>query len=110
MLVYFKQPKGSIRLDGVLVHGFAELQEPSRISWECYKNHRKMLVQACYNKERLERLFPNGDFPNISFTYSDLRYLTWEQLCDLCKGFGIKTNRKSRLRLKKLRRFMKAHC
>lgn len=107
MLVFYRYPYGSTNVDGVQVYGYLEKFPPARVSWNSFKNNQGSLIQASYTKDRLELLFPGSQFPNISFMYSDLRYLSWEQMCALCKGFGLITSRKNNDRRKALREFLK---
>lgn len=110
MLVFFKFPRGSTIIENKRVYGFLEQYQPVKISHAAYKANLASLVQAPYDKPTLERLFPGREFPAISFTYSEIRYLSWEQLCALCKAFGITTNREKSLRRRALRKFFKENC
>lgn len=110
MLVFFRYPYGSTIIDGKRIYGYLEKHDPVIIPWETYRAFRQDLIQASYNKSTLERMFPGREFPNISFTYHQIRFLDWEQMCQLCKAFGFTTNRSNESRRLKLRRFMKEHC
>jgi len=110
MFVFYKKPLGVTYVDDKPIHGYMEKHPPIRISWANYRRFAPNLIQASYTPERLKMLFPKADFPNIIFLYSDLRYLTWEQMCGLCKGFGITTARTNHERRKALRNFLKEYC
>lgn len=110
MLCYYKFPKGSVVINGRHVYGYLEAHGPVKVPWRIYRAYRNTLIQAPYNKSILEDLFPNRVFPDISFTYGEIRYLTWEQMCDLCKAFGLTTGRSNKSRRKKLKMFMREHC
>ena len=110
MLVFFNYPYGSIGVDGKIVYGYLEKYDPTHISWQSWKTHKDSLIQASYNKRILEKMFPGKEFPNLSFTYSEMKFLNWQQMCDLCKAFGITTNRQNRLRYRTLREFIKEYC
>ena len=110
MFVFYKNQYGGIRLDDRTVHGYMEKFPPTQISWNTYKQNHNILIQASYNQDRLTMLFPHATFPKITFLYSDLRYLTWEQMCDLCQAFGLKTGRSNHERRRSLRKFMQEHC
>ncbi len=110
MLVYYKYPKGSTILNGRRIYGFLELHAPVVIPWGVYKQHRNTFIQASYTKDILEQLFPGGEFPNLSFTYHEIRFMTWEQMCSLCKAFEITTSRNNGSRRRELRHYMKENC
>ena len=110
MFVFYHTPYGSTIIDGKRIYGYLEKYEPVRVSWDVFRANHPSLIQASYTPERLKMLFPNSDFPQVCFTYNDLRYLSWEQMCGLCKGFGITTSRTNSERRKALRAFLKEHC
>jgi len=110
MLVFYRHPKGSTMINGVRIYGFLEMHGPVVVPWEVYKECQDSLIQASYTKDILEELFPDRQFPNLSFTYSELRHLDWEQMCSLCKSFGFTTNRSKESRRRKLRKFLKENC
>lgn len=110
MLVFFKYPRGSTKINGRHIYGFLERHAPVVVPWEVYKIHRKSLMQASYSKRILEILFPGRIFPNLSFTYHEIRFLNWKQMCSLCDAFGFTTNRSNISRRRKLRNFMKENC
>lgn len=110
MLVFFKHPKGSTQINGRRIYGFLERHAPVVVPWDVYKIHRNSLIQASYTKEVLETLFPGRDFPKLSFTYHEIRYLDWEQMCALCYSLQITTGRSNESRRRKLRKFFKLNC
>lgn len=110
MLVFFVFPYGSTIIENKRVYGYLEKYPPVKISYAAYRANYNSLIQASYDKPTLEKMFPGREFPNISFTYFEIRFLTWEQLCDLCKAFGITTNRKNSLRRRSLRLYMQENC
>lgn len=110
MLVFFDYPKGSTIIDGKRIYGYLEPHAPVVVPWETYRLFRSSLRQASYSKQVLERMFPGRDFPNVTFTYSELRFLDWEQMCALCKAFGFTTNRSNESRRRKLRKFLQENC
>ncbi len=110
MLVFFKYPKGSTKINGRLIYGFLEHHAPVVVPWSVYKANYNSLMQASYTKEVLEAMFPGKEFPKLSFTYHEIRFLDWEQMCSLCHAFGFTTNRSSKSRRRKLRLFMKENC
>lgn len=109
MLVYFNYKRGSTMIDGKRIYGYLELYDPVIISWDAYKANRGNLMQAPYDKRILEKIFPGREFPDISFTYHEIRYLSWEQMCALCKALQITTNRSNTSRRRKLRKFFKSY-
>jgi hypothetical protein len=110
VLVFFKFPKGSTIIDGKRVYGYLEPHDPVRLPWSVYKQHSQDVIQAPYDKKILESMFPGKSFPNLSFTYHEIRFLDWEQMCSLCNAFGFTTNRSNISRRRKLRKFMKEYC
>ena len=97
-------------INGKRIYGWLERYAPVVIPWEVYKERRSSFIQAPYNKQILETLFPGREFPNLSFTYYEIRFLDWEQMCTLCQAFGFTTNRSNFSRRRKLRKFMKESC
>ena len=110
MLVFFRHPYGSTMINGRRIYGYLERHAPVVVPWEVFKDARSSLIEASYTKDVLEQLFPGKSFPSLSFTYHEIRYLDWEQMCSLCKAFGFTTNRSKQSRRRKLRKFMKANC
>jgi hypothetical protein len=109
MLVFYKYPYGSTIIDGQRIYGYLEKYPPARVSWDVFRNTPN-LMEASYTPQRLKMLFPSAEFPNVSFMYSDLRYLEWEDMCALCKAFNITTGRSNSERRKALRTFLKEKC
>lgn len=110
MLVFFRYPKGSTIINGKRIYGYLEKHKPVMVSWGVYKAFKDSLIQASYSKRVLQEMFPGREFPNLSFTYHEIRFLTWEQMCELCKAFGFTTNRSNASRRRKLRKFVKENC
>lgn len=110
MLVYFKYPKGSTMINDRRIYGYLEQHAPVIVPWHVYQGYKNSLIQASYTKEILEQLFPGKEFPNIAFTYHEITFLDWEQMCELCNVFGFTTNRSNVSRRRKLRKFMKENC
>jgi len=110
MLVFYKYKLGSTMLDGRRIYGYLEAYPPAHISWDVYKANHGNLLQVPYNKRNLEAMFPGRTFPVISFTYYEIRFLSWEQMCALCKALGITTGRRKDSRRRKLRKFFKENC
>jgi len=110
MLVFYRYPKGSTMINGRRIYGYLEQHGPVVVPWAIYKAFQNSLIQASYSKEVFEQLFPGRTFPNLSFTYHEIRFLSWEQMCELCKAFGFTTNRSKESRRRKLRSFIKEHC
>lgn len=110
MLVFYRHPYGSTMINGKRIYGYLERHGPVVVPWSVFKDARSSLIEASYTKDVLEQLFPNREFPNLSFTYHEIRFLNWEQMCALCKAFGFTTNRSKDSRRRKLRKFIKEHC
>jgi hypothetical protein len=111
MFVYFRYPHGYTYLEGKKIYGFLEMMPSTHISYETWRlNKNKTLIQEPFNKDNLSRLFPGIEFPNVSFTLNDIRHLSWDDMCALCKAFGLKTKRDNVSRRTALRKFIKEHC
>ena len=110
MLVFYKYKLGSTIINGQRIYGYMEKHPPVQVSWDVYRANAGNLVQATYTKERLQSMFPGSEFPSISFIYSDLRYFTYEQMCALCRSFGLTGNRTTENKRKALRTFLKEKC
>jgi hypothetical protein len=110
MFAFYYRPYGSTTVEGICVPGYLEKFPPARLSWNAFRQNKGVLIEAAYTPDRLKLLFPDSTFPQICFMYSDLRDLSWEQMCGLCKGFGITTSRNNFERRRTLRAFMKEYC
>lgn len=110
MLVFYRYPYGSTLINGKRIYGYLERHDPVVIPWGVYRAFRNTLIQAPYSKDILEKMFPGKEFPNITFAYHQIRYLSWEQMCELCQAFGFTTKRSNESRRRKLRKFIKEHC
>jgi hypothetical protein len=110
LLVFFKHKLGSTVIHGKRIYGYLEAHDPVIVPWGIYTAHLNSLIQASYDKRTLEKLFPGREFPNLSFTYHEIRFLNWEQMCALCKALGITTSRSNTSRRRELRKFFKENC
>jgi len=110
MIVFYKFPHGSTMFGNQRIYGYLERYAPVQIPWKLWLVNKDSLVAASYDKQILEQIFPGREFPHISFTYAQIRYLTWTQLCDLCKACNITTSRRNDMRKKKLQRFFQENC
>jgi hypothetical protein len=108
--VHYAFPKGSIVVKGTRIYGYLEPQPAVIVPWGEYKHAPSNYVQAQYTKPILQAMFPGGEFPNVAFTYHEMRFLDWEQMCAICKGVGLKTNREKGKRRAKLRKFFRENC
>jgi hypothetical protein len=88
ILVFSNRAHGGLQLGGYTIGGYCDALPPARIPFNVYQQHKKLLVQAPYTKQRLEEIF-GGEFPNIRFNYNDIRYLEYNQLLDLCRALKI---------------------
>jgi hypothetical protein len=109
MFVFYKYKLGSTIINGRRIYGYMEKYPPTRVTWDEFRANKGNLIAATYTPELLSSLFPGSAFPTINFLYSDLRYLTYEQMCALCKAFGLtgRTNEKKRRILK---HFLREYC
>lgn len=110
MFVFYRYPYGSTIIDGRRIYGYMEKYEPVRVTWDVFRANKGNLIQASYNPQRLSSIFPGATFPNLSFIYSDLRILTWDQMRALCKAFGITSGRTNNERRRTLRKFIQERC
>ena len=110
MLVHYAGETGSIVIAGRRVYGWLDARPATVIPWESYKANPKNFIQAVYTKRVLESMFPGQEFPNVGFTYYEIRFLDWEQMCMICKGVGLTTSRENKKRRTELRRFFRENC
>ena len=108
--VFYRYPYGSTIIDGKRIYGYLEKHPAVRVTWDVFRNYKQSFIEVAYNTQRLQSLFPDKSFPSVDFLYSDLRELTWEQMCGLCKAFGITSSRSNGERRKALRKFLKEKC
>ncbi len=74
MLVYAKTPRGILYLGDFKIHGQETGYAPCDIPFELYNKCKNGLQDATYREGILTRLFKKP-FPEIAFTYGELRYV-----------------------------------
>ena len=74
MLVHSKIPKGILDLGGYKIYGKDLGREPTDIPFEIYNMCRDGLQDGTYREGTLARIF-GKPFPEIAFTYSEIRWL-----------------------------------
>jgi len=74
MLVYAKTPRGVLYLGGFQIWGKETGREPIDIPFDLYKMNRDCLQDGTYREGILNKLFKKS-FPEIAFTYGEIRYL-----------------------------------
>lgn len=81
MLVHAKTPRGVLYLNGFQIWGKETGRDPCDIPFELYNTCKDALQDGTYREKTLQQLFAKP-FPEIAFTYSELRYLP-DQTLDL---------------------------
>lgn len=79
MLVHAKIPRGVLHLDRFRIYGKETGRDPCDIPFDLYNKCKDGLQDATYREGVLNRLFKT-QFPEVAFTYSELRYLPDETL------------------------------
>lgn len=74
MLVYAKNPRGVLCLNGLKIYGKETGREPADIPFDLYNSCKDGLQDATYREGMLNRLFAKS-FPAIAFTYGELKHL-----------------------------------
>lgn len=74
MLVHCKIPKGIMKLGTYDIYGKDLGREPTDIPFEIYNMCRDGLQDGTYREITLTRMF-GKQFPEIAFTYSEVRWL-----------------------------------
>ena len=77
MLVYAKD--GIAHAGRYRVYGRSTGQAPVDIPFDIYNAYRDFLIDATYREEHLSKMF-DRPFPEMAFTYNEIRYLPEEQL------------------------------
>lgn len=90
ILVFSIYPRGHLEYDGYSIPGYLEPFEPCDVPLSFYKTYKKNLRLAEYSSDRLQRLF-HKKFPPISFTYREIKLLSYEQICEINRILGIKS-------------------
>lgn len=80
MLVYAKNPRGVLHINGFQIYGKETGRDPCDIPFDLYNSCKDGLQDATYREGVLNRLFAKS-FPAIAFTYSELKHLP-EQTID----------------------------
>jgi len=79
MLVHSKIPRGILHLDRFRIHGKETGYPPCDIPFDLYNKCKDGLQDATYREGFLSVIFKTA-FPEVAFTYSELRYLPEETL------------------------------
>jgi hypothetical protein len=79
MLVYAANPKGVLHVAGYRIYGQATGRNPVDVPFEVYKEIRGAVKDATYREDILQKLF-GVPFPEIGFSYSELRHLPEDTL------------------------------
>jgi hypothetical protein len=66
---------------------------PTDISFEVYENNSKILSEAYYTKQWLDKKY-NMDFPDITFKLSDLYKIDIDTLIEISRCIGIKYHKR----------------
>lgn len=74
MLVHTKSPKAIMHLGVYIVYGKDLGREPTDIPFEIYNMCRDGLQDGTYREKTLSHMF-GKPFPEIAFTYSEVRWL-----------------------------------
>lgn len=77
MLVYAKD--GIAHVGTYRVYGRSTGQAPADIPFEVYNAYSDFLIDATYREAYLSKIFKKP-FPEIAFTYNEIRYLPEDQL------------------------------
>lgn len=86
MLVYAKD--GIAHAGNYRVYGRSTGHAPSDIPFEVYTAYRDLLVDATYREGYLSKIF-NKPFPEMAFTYNEIRHLPEEQLNKILNSMCI---------------------
>lgn len=106
ILVFSIYPRGGLQYDNHLIPGYLEPFDPCDVSFDFYQIYKTNLRFASYTKSRLEKLF-HKPFPNISFTYREIKYLTLEQISEINNILGLCSGDNLQKHIKALKRFLK---
>lgn len=93
MLVFAKNPRGVLYLFQYQIWGRETGRKPCDIPFEIYKTNRSTLEDAPYREKQLSNMF-GKPFPEIAFTYSELRYVP-DKTLDLVGPLMVSNYRKS---------------
>jgi hypothetical protein len=74
MLVHAKIPRGVLHLEGFRIYGRETKQPPRDIPFTLYAHFKDSLTDGTYREGYLQQLFGHV-FPEIAFTYRELRWL-----------------------------------
>lgn len=92
IFVYSKQRHGGPVINGTKVPGWLDPLPPARITHRVYYHKRHLLHVAPYTKGLLECIF-GGEFPDLTFTMHQVKYLNHSQLVVLCQALKITSSK-----------------
>ncbi len=90
ILVYFQDPY-HVHYSDILkdhIYGCLMNMPPTEVPLEYWRHQQHCLQQVPYTKKWLESKFKTI-FPNIIFTYSELKNLPYESLQDIGRAMGV---------------------
>jgi len=100
MLVYCKTPRGILHLGRFRIYGMETGRDPCDIPFDVYNKCKDGLQDATYREGILSKIFKK-QFPEIAFTYSELRYLpdkTLDTIGELIvEGYDIEWSHKKKV-------------
>lgn len=88
MLVYAKNPRGVLYLDGYQIWGKETGQQPRDIPFNLYNTCKDGLEDATYREGYLSAKF-GRPFPMVAFTYNEIRYLPDRTLAIISESMGL---------------------
>ena len=88
MLVYAKNPRGVLYLEGYQIWGKETGQQPKDIPWSLYHACRDGLEDATYREGYLCSKF-GRPFPMVAFTYNEVRFLPDGTLALLVEAMNL---------------------
>lgn len=91
MLVHAKNPRGVLYLAGRQIWGKETGRKPVDLPFNIYNANKEALQDATYREGYLGKLFGNK-FPEVAFTYSEVRWLPDDTLLQLAHCMNIKIN------------------
>jgi len=74
VLVFCKNPRGILHLHSFRIHGRETKYKPCDIPFDLYNANKDALVDGTYREITLRGLF-GVTFPEIAFTYNEIRWL-----------------------------------
>lgn len=100
MLVYAKEPRGIVNIDGYAIYGAYWGRSPVDLPHRLYKLFKEILADASYRPEYFKKHF-GVEIPEIAFKVNELSFIPYLVVQDIAVALGLRKRNNTRNILEK---------